>query len=423
MNVSRDLLNAYWRIISHRGPAGLLLFGLAIAMPAPTQAPPSPSYAFSSGAAAPNIPLELVADGLVFVRAKVNDRPGWFIVDNATQGFTVDREFAHRISLQTSSGSAARGGGPAEIQTEVARDVRISLPGLDLTHRNLVVIPLKILEPTIGHEVDGILGSRLFDDFVVALDYERHRLSVYSLKQYRLSGQETELPISIDAHGFQFVEARLDLPGVEPIHATFLIDGGANTYADIYKPFADARHLPPPAMQLLDEPGSSTGGTTQSREGRADRIGIGPYSVKHPPITFAQDTEGLMAAKDYAGLVGTEFLERFTVVFDNPGKRLLLTPNRHYGDIVEYDESGLRIRAEGRDFRDFAVTRIVPRSPAAEAGIEPGDVLESMDGRSASQFTLTEIRSMLCRPNARYAIGIKRGNGHLRWVLTLRPLL
>jgi hypothetical protein len=409
---------AFWALVAS-------LIASLVAEPARAQAPssPPPSYRFSQGGAALNIPVELVANGLVFVHAKINDHPGWFILDNASQGFTVDREYARQISLQSSGSAAARGGGSDTLKAGVVHDVLISLPGLELTHRNLVVIELKALEPIIGHEVDGILGSRLFDDFVVAVDYEHRFVSIYSPNAYQPSGRGTAVPVHVDEHGFPFVDAMITLPGVKPIAGTFLIDGGANTYADIYKPFCDTHQIPPRTMKLLEEPGTSTGGTTQSREGRADRISVGPYSIESPPITFAQDTEGLMAAKDYAGLIGAEFLQRFTMVFDNPGKRVWLTPNRNYGESAEYGQSGLRIRAEGPGLHTFVVGRIVPRSPAAEAGIEPGDVIESIDNSPVKQMTLTEIRHLFCRSKADYLIGIVRGSRHLRVTLRPRPLL
>jgi hypothetical protein len=97
--------------------------------------PPPPSYHFASGGAALNAPVELIANGLVFVRAKVNDHPGWFIVDNASQ-----------------SSATARGGGANAIDAGVIRDVQISLPGLDLTHRNLIAIALKPLEPSLARQ-------------------------------------------------------------------------------------------------------------------------------------------------------------------------------------------------------------------------------------------------------------------------------
>ena len=389
------------------------------------QVPPSPtpSYRFSSGGSAVNIPAEVVANGLIFLRAKLNDHVGWFILDNATQGFTVDRDYARQIGLQNNGTATARGGGSNVLTAGIIRDVKLSLLGLELTHRNLVALDLKPLEPSIGHEVDGIIGSRLFDDFVVAVDYERPSVSVYSPKEYTPSGKEQVFPVRLDEHGFQFIDSTIILPGAVPVAGNFLIDGGANTYADIYKPFSDAHHLPPPTMKLLDEPGTSTAGKTQSRDGRADKLAVGPYSIKDPPITFAQDTEGLMASKVYPGLIGSQFWERFTVTFDNPGKRVWLTPNRKYAEPTEYDESGLRIRAEGPGFHKFVVGRVLPQSPAAEAGIVPGDIIESIDNSAEERMTLTEIRSMFCRPKARYSIGITRENRHLQVTISLRPLL
>jgi hypothetical protein len=279
------------------------------------------------------------------------------------------------------------------------------------------LVELKSLEPAVGHQVDGIIGSRLFDDFVVVVDYERHCMSVYAPNRYRPSGRETAFSVRIDQHGFQYVDATIALPGAMPVSGSFLIDGGANYYANLYKPFSDAPQIPPSTMKLLYEPG-----TPQPRDGRAERIVVGSYSVKNPPITFAQDVEGLMASKDYAGLIGAEFLERFTVVFDSPGQRILLTPNRSYGDPAEYDQSGLRIRADGPKYHRFVVTRIVPQSAAVGAGIEAGDVIESIDNLTAQDLTLTEIRSMLRRPMGRYTIGIVRGSKPLRISIRLLPL-
>jgi hypothetical protein len=396
---------------------------IAVSAAGQSPASPPPSYRFTSAGEAIGIPVEVIANGLVLVKVKVNGNPGWFILDNASQGFTVDREFGRQISLKGSGTATARGGGSDTIQAEVIRDVEISLPGLDLTHRVLVAIDLKSIEPSLGHTVDGIIGSRLFDDFVVAVDYAHRRISIFSPGRYKPPAGARPLPVRVDEHGFPFIDAMIALPGVEPVAGSFLIDGGANTYADLYKPFSDAHHIPPASMKLLDDPGTSSGGQTASKDGRADRVDIGPFFVANVPIMFAGDVEGLLAAKDYAGLVGTEFLERFDVVFDNPDKRIWLTPNASYGHPAEYDGSGLRIGAEGPGFHRFVVRRTVPQSPAADAGIERGDIVESIGDRATGEMTLTEIRTMLRRPGARYSLGILRGDRHLRVELRLRPLI
>jgi len=314
--------------------AGVAITILFFAPFASAQGPsgPPPSYQFSSDESSICIPVEVVADGLLLLNGKVNGRPGWFIVDNGTQGFVVDRDYARQNSLLATGGATTAKVGSNASQAGVVRDVQISLPGLELTHRNLVLIELKSLEPAVGHQIDGIIGSRLFDDFVVVVDYEQRCMSVYAPKQYRPSRNETVFSVRLDQHGFQYIDATIALPGAMSVSGSFLIDGGANYYANIYKPFSDTHQIPPSTMKLLYDTG-----TAQPRDGRAERIDVGPYSVKNPPITFAQDVEGLMASKDYAGLIGAEFLERFTVVFDSPGKRILLTPNRSYGDAAEYD--------------------------------------------------------------------------------------
>jgi S1-C subfamily serine protease len=130
-----------------------------------------------------------------------------------------------------------------------------------------------------------------------------------------------------------------------------------------------------------------------------------------------------MASKDHAGLIGAAFLQRFVVVYDSRGKRILLAPNRSYGEPPPYDQSGLRIHADGPSFHKFVVGRVLPGSPAVEAGLEPGDIVESLDRKSANEMTLTELRNLLTQPNARYSVGIIRGNNRLRINLQLRPLL
>jgi len=266
--------------------AATVLFTACLSAQAPA---PRPSYRFSANGVALRIPVEVTTNGLVLVRAHVNGHPGWFIVDNAVQGFVVDRDYARRVALQESGKALTRGEAPDPSEAGIVRDVRITLPGLELTHRVLVVIDLKSLEPAVGHAVDGIIGSRLFDDFIVSVDYQRASMSVYVPERYQPSGKEPPLTVRVDQHGFQFIDVTVVLPGVAPITGEYLVDSGANSYLEIYKPFCDEHGLPPLAMKLLDAPGTSAGATTKSRDGWADRIDVGSFSIKNPPISFGED--------------------------------------------------------------------------------------------------------------------------------------
>jgi hypothetical protein len=378
-------------------------------------ASPPPGFQFANGSSSLNIPVEVVANGLILVQAQIDGHSGWFILDNGTQGFLIDRDFAAQNGLRTVEPAVTQ-----QVGTKAAlvREVTIALPGLILTHRVLLVTPLKSLEPALGHTVDGIIGTRLFDDFVVAIDYQRQAVSIYAPDAFHPAVKETVLPVRLDAHSFQYIDATITFPGAPPVSGSFLVDGGANYYANLYKPFSDAHHLPPPTMQLLADPGDHA-----PKDGRAASIQVGPFTLKNPPITFAQDTEGLMASADYAGLIGAQFWQRFTVVFDNRNKRILLTPNSTYADPAAYDQSGLKLHADPPDFHRFVVTRVLANSTAADAGILPGDIITSIDQKPTSNLTLGQLRDLLCRPNAHYTLGITRGAKDLSIAFKLRPLL
>jgi hypothetical protein len=378
----------------------------------------SPGFQFASDNSSLGIPVEIVANGLVLLQAQVNGHTGCFILDNGTQGFLVDPGFAAQNSLHAAEPAVTQQVGVKAAQAALVRDVTIALHGFTLTHRVLLVTPLKSLEPALGHTVDGIIGTRLFDDFVVAIDYQRHAVSIYAPDAFHPTGKETVLPVRIDAHGFQYVDATITLPGAAPASGSFLVDGGANYYANLYKPFADAHHLPPPKMNLLTDPGDQA-----PKDGRAATITVGPFSLKDPPITFAQDTEGLMASADYAGLIGAQFWQRFTVVFDNRNKRILLTPNSTYTNPAAYDQSGLKIHAGPPDFHRFVVTRVLAHSAASDAGIQPGDIINSIDRMPASSLTLSRLRNLLCMPNAHVTLGITRSDKHLSIAIQFHPLL
>jgi len=52
--------------------------------------------------------------------------------------------YTRQISLQSSGSAATLADFADAIQVGIVHDVQISLPGLDLTHRNLVVVELKM---------------------------------------------------------------------------------------------------------------------------------------------------------------------------------------------------------------------------------------------------------------------------------------
>jgi aspartyl protease len=176
--------------------------------------------------------------------------------------------------------------------------------------------PVKPLEASLGRTIDGILGAELFAGKVIEIDYEHQTLRI-GAKPPR---QAVALPITMK-HGFPHVAVTLDL-GAGPVPGTFLIDTGADTTFDIYKPFADAHSIKP--ADGASGTTFGTGGASRILKTTARSVTLGPIRVDDLGVYLPQDTEGLLAVQDVAGLLGTVFLQRFVVTLDEPRKALYL---------------------------------------------------------------------------------------------------
>jgi C-terminal processing protease CtpA/Prc len=78
--------------------------------------------------------------------------------------------------------------------------------------------------------------------------------------------------------------------------------------------------------------------------------------------------------------------------------------------------------AEGGDYRVFRVRAVLENSPASEAGLQKDDIIADVNGKAATEFTLTKLNEMFERP-VPYKLTIKRGEQTLQLTLTPRRLV
>ena len=101
---------------------------------------------------------------------------------------------------------------------------------------------------------------------------------------------------------------------------------------------------------------------------------------------------------------------------------MTLEPNGDFAQPFEHDHSGLFLVAEGDDFDTLRVHDVVSGSPAAEAGITPGDVLATIDGRPAHDLERTKAL-LRVEPGTTSRLGILRDGSPTDTTLTLRRLV
>ncbi|CAN5758685.1 proteolytic complex protein CptA [soil metagenome] len=81
---------------------------------------------------------------------------------------------------------------------------------------------------------------------------------------------------------------------------------------------------------------------------------------------------------------------------------------------------GVWLRSEGRD---LVIASVLPSSPAAKAGIEPGDVITAIEGRSARRMRSEQAVTRIKGPaGSQVRLQIERGDRRLRMAVTRREL-
>jgi C-terminal processing protease CtpA/Prc len=101
---------------------------------------------------------------------------------------------------------------------------------------------------------------------------------------------------------------------------------------------------------------------------------------------------------------------------------MILEPNQHLKDAFLFDASGVTLRLVPES-GDFSVHSVMQGSPASEAGLHEGDLIQSIDGLSSEHYTLPQVGSIFRRVGAKHHLTVRRGNQQLKFDITLRKLL
>lgn len=370
------------------------------------------------------LPFQLF-DKRVWISAKVNDAgPFDFQFDSAAANSLLTPKAARRAGIEVTGVSSANGAGDGTIQIDVASNVTFHFGPISWPIYRIPLIPLDAIDEGVGRRADGLVGKDFLDRFIVEIDYDSRRMSVYD-RSFKYSGPGISVPISL-AEG-PILQARISFPGRGPVDCRLLVDAPFTGSLAFARPFIEKNNLLDAAKlltpTLLKTAMRGVGGESLMYIGRVKSLNVGPHSFEKPIAGFCLAQGGTLARSDIDGLLGAEILRRFRVIFDYSHRRMILEPSSAFKDVFEYDMSGLEIRAIVPELKSFAVRRVHEGSPAAEAGVLVGDSITTINDRPTQQLTLPEIREILRVPGREIRMTVTRGRERKNVVFVLRRLI
>jgi hypothetical protein len=240
------------------------------------------------------------------------------VLDTGSTRNLIDRKLATELGLKATGTGSMQGAGKGRTSIEYIHDVKLGLPGVESVGYDLSTADLQPLETSVGAKVDGIIGYEFFSRFVVTVDFETKQLTISLPEAFHASSAAQVLPIEL-RDKWAFVKGELVLPGPVTVQDSFLIDSGSSDAVD--HPIVMTLQSRVPSKS-----GVGLGEEVQGATARATSFHLGRYAVEGPLVACCGGTDAT------SKLIGSEILRRFTVTFDYPSSRILLTPNSNYGD-------------------------------------------------------------------------------------------
>ena len=242
----------------------------------------------------------------------------------------------------------------------------------------------------LGRRIDGVLGGGFLAQYVVELDYETATLRLHPRDGFAYRGPGEALPITIEK-GCPHVVAQLTVPGAAPAARNLLVDTGSQDAIDDDVLLQSKT----PLVEVVG--GVGIGQTYKVSFGTLSRARFGSFELENVP-----------SVAPGVPLVGGEVLRRFRIFFDYGNARMILEPGPHVRDRFPVGGPSLSLRAvpAGNAVR----LEDVPKgSAAAQAGLVAGDQITAVDGTPVADLTFTRLQSLLARPGATFALGVRRG--------------
>ena len=360
-----------------------------------------------------------VIDNRVFVDVRLNGKgPFHFILDTGADADLSDRA-AGQLGLKVKDAGEGQGVGATGQHFARTQLAEVQLGRLRLNNVEFVVTSFVDTSQVFGtRPVEGFIGRPIFERMTVKQDYVRRLLTFIRSDRFTYSGSGTILRFERPRQ-IPVVEAKLD-----GITGKFGVDTGARSALLLYGPFCERNRLAEKyGAKMQGVTGWGIGGPVRSLLARASELTLGTTSVHDPIIRLSTQKSGLTASSEMAGLIGPDVLSQFDVTFDYQRNRMILERNRDYGRRDSYDRAGLWMGQESND--RFVAVDVISGGPADEAGVRPGDSILAIDGRSAVNLVLPDVRESMRRrsPGEKIALLLESRGQQRTVIVTLRDLV
>lgn len=372
--------------------------------PPPPPAAPSAVIRFSYSGNAAQVPAQFIGN-LIFLPARVNlSQPSLFALDTTAPVSSLDPQRAAELGVQN------------------FRSPVLNLPDVDIRLPEVGAVANSDFGARVGRPYEGTIGNDVFSEAVMELDYGRQTVRIYDPAPFQYKGVGKSVPLTMH-NGMPAVKAKVTVTGHKSGEVLFIINTALDVPLLISDHFAQQHHFFSGHMKTVPIAPGELGIGGNAVMARIEDFQVGPYQVQQPLAAFVQGK--LPGADDaqVAGEIGGGMLRRFTLTLDYARQVAIFDSNSEIRTDDHEDMSGISVAAGGSNLKRFEVVQVRPGSPAADAGVQKGDVIAGVDDEAAADMTLAALRNLFHQVGHKYKLLIERNGKSQSIGVTMRRQL
>lgn len=341
-----------------------------------------------------------------------------FILDTGVQNtILTDRIYADLLGLDYNREVIIRGPGQNDsIKVFVVDNIDMSVAKIQGKNTPMIVLEEDFLKLSnnLGAQVHGIIGYELFKHFVIEVDFDDKKIIFHDPKKFRRRKYYKQryferIPMTVERRK-PYVSARIAQKDGDKANVKLMVDTGAS-HAVLLNPTTHNK-ISVPEEHLSSLLGRGLGGEIFGLVGRIDNIKINRFEFDDVVVFYPNEQHygyGLRSG-DRNGTIGGELLSHFNYVINYPDGWLYLRESDEFERTFEFDLSGLEIISFGNQYEMVMVKDVREESPAWNAGVRRGDIIESINGKDAQRTSLNFINALIrSKVGKRIFMRLKRG--------------
>ena len=284
--------------------------------------------------------------------------------------------------------------------------------------------------PRLGVPVHGILGFDLFKDLVVEINYSNKYIRLTDPSMFRYKDCKKCERFNLEFYNSKpYIRAKIKVDK-EDIPVKLLIDSGGSDALWLFED--ESLGIISKGKYFKDFLGHGLSGSVYGKRSIIKTFSLKSFVIKDANVAFP-DSSSIVFAKKNKGRNGSlagNILKRFNVIFDYQNALITLKKNVHFNEKFNYNKAGIELAHNGvryvkeKDFStydsyrsldrnnsshnngtrivfnptyklslvpEYAIVELREGSSADMAGLEVGDVILSINGKSTHTHSLQQL--------------------------------